>query len=88
MEIEYIYPDPNDEDDKNFRKQMKQLKNESNLGCLLLVLFMLGGGFIFLTILPAILVVLGYSILFLGVYIIYKVYLETFVWKIIDKLKR
>ena len=84
MEIEYIYPDP---DDKDLKKQIKQMQRENTLGCLVLGLFILGGLFLFLTMLPVILVVLGYSILFLSVYILYKAYLEDFVLTIIDKIK-
>jgi len=84
MEIEYIYPDP---DDKDLKKQIKQMQRENTLGCLVLGLFILGGLFLFLTMLPIILVVLGYSILFLSVYILYKAYLEDFVLTLIDKIK-
>ena len=86
MEIEYIYPDP--DNDKDFKKQFKQMQKDSSLGCLILGLCLLGGLFIFLTMLPVILVVLGYSILFLSVYIVYKAYLEDFVLNFIDKIKR
>lgn len=85
MEIEYIYPDP---DDKDFNKQIKQMQKENTIGCLVLGLFLLGGLFLFLTMLPVILIVLGYSILFLSVYIIYKAYLEDFVLNLINKIKR
>ena len=84
MEIEYIYPDP---DDKDLKKQIRQMQRDNTLGCLVLGLFILGGLFLFLTMLPIILVVLGYSILFLSVYILYKAYLEDFVLTIIDKIK-
>lgn len=85
MEIEYIYLDP---DDKDFNKQIKQMHNQNMIGCLILGLVLLGGLFIFLTMLPIILIVIGYSILFLSIYIVYKAYLEEFVIKIINKLKR
>ena len=85
MEIEYIYPDP---DDKDFNKQIKQMQKENTIGCLVLGLFLLGGLFLFLTMLPVILIVLGYSILFLSVYIAYKAYLEDFVLNLISKIKR
>ncbi len=85
MEIEYIYPDP---DDKDFNKQIKQMHKQNMIGCLILGLVLLGGLFIFLTMLPIILIVIGYSILFLSIYIVYKAYLEEFVIKIINKLKR
>ncbi len=85
MKIEYIYPDP---DDRDLKKQIKQMQKENTIGCLVLGLFILGGVFIFLTMLPAILLVLGYSILFLSIYILYKAYLEDFVLTFIDKIKR
>lgn len=85
MEIEYIYPDPND---KDFNKQIKQMQKENTIGCLVLGLIFLGGLFLFLTMLPIILIVLGYSIIFLSIYILYKAYLEDFVLRFIDKIKR
>ena len=85
MEIEYIYPDP---DDKDFKKQIKQMQKENTIGCLVLGLIFLGGLFLFLTMLPIILIVLGYSIIFLSIYILYKAYLEDFVLRLIDKIKR
>ena len=84
MEIEYIYPDP---DDKDFNKQIKQMQKENTIGCLVLGLIFLGGLFLFLTMLPIILIVLGYSIIFLSIYILYKAYLEDFVLRFIDKIK-
>ena len=85
MEIEYIYPNNNDND---LEKQLKQMKRESTLGCLIFALLFLGAIFIFLTILPVILVVIGYSILFLGIYIVYKAYIEDMVISLINKIKR
>ena len=41
MEIEYIYPDPND--DRDLEKQLKQMQKENTLGCLIMGLFLLGG---------------------------------------------
>lgn len=85
MEIEYIYPDP---DDHDFNKQIKQMQKENTIGCLVMGLVFLGGLFIFLTMLPIILIVVGYSILFLSIYIIYKAYLEEYVVSFINKIKR
>lgn len=85
MEIEYIYPDPND--DKKIREEIKQIKKQNTLGCLVSLLVIFIGGFVFLTLLPFILVVLGWSILFLGVYILYKAYVEEYVFKFIYWLK-
>ena len=85
MEIEYIYPD----DDKNdLESQIKQIKKENTLGCLIMGLLLLSGFFIFLSLLPIILMIIGYSIIFLSVYIIYKAYLEDFILSLIQKLKR
>ncbi len=85
MEIEYIYPDP---DDHDFNKQIKQMQKENTIGCLVMGLVFLGGLFIFLTMLPIILIVVGYSILFLSIYIIYKAYIEEYVVSFINKIKR
>lgn len=85
MEIEYIYPDPND--DRDLEKQLKQMQKENTLGCLIMGLFLLGGLFIFLTLLPILLVILGYSIIVLAIYIGYKAWLEEPVLRLIDKIK-
>ena len=50
-------------------------------------LFLLGGLFIFLTLLPILLIILGYSIIVLAVYIAYKAWLEEPVLNLIQKLK-
>lgn len=81
MEIEYIYAARNDD------KQRKHLEKQNTLGCLVSLLFLLVGLFIFLALLPLLLVVLGYAILFLGIYTIYKAFLEDFVLNLIKKLK-
>lgn len=85
MEIEYIYPDPND--DKDIRKQIKEIERQNTLGCLtsLLVLFIVL--FVFLSLLPFMLAVLGWSILFLSVYVLYKAYLEAYILNFIEWLK-
>lgn len=85
MEIEYIYPDPDDEHD--IKAQIKQLQKENTMGCLIMALVLLGGLFILLAVLPVILVILGWSVIFLSVYIVYKAYLEDFVLSLINKLK-
>ena len=48
MEIEYIYPDP--KDDRDLDAQLKKMQKENTLGCLIMGLFLLGGLFIFLTV--------------------------------------
>ncbi|MBO5038937.1 MAG: hypothetical protein J6C85_05745 [Alphaproteobacteria bacterium] len=85
MEIEYIYPDP--DDDKEVQEQIRLMKKQDTLGCLtsLLVLFVVL--FVFLTLLPFMLAALGWSILFLSVYILYKAYLEVYVIRLIFWLK-
>ena len=84
MEIEYIYPDNND---KQREEQMRRLERENTIGCLVMGLFLLIGAFVFLSLLPFFLIVLGYSILGLGIYIIYKAYLEDTVLNFIQKIK-
>ena len=85
MKIEYIYPDP--DDDKNITAQIKQMQKENLLGCLIAGLVLLSGLFILLALLPIILVILGWSILIISVFIIYKAYLEEPVLNLIQKLK-
>ncbi len=85
MKIEYIYPD--DEDNKDLTAQLKQMQKESTLGCLIAGLMLLSGVFILLAVLPILLTILGWSILVLSVYIIYKAYLEEPTQKLIAKLK-
>ena len=55
MEIEYIYPDP--DDNRDIEAQIKKMQKENTLGCLIMGLFLLGGLFIFLTLLPVLLVI-------------------------------
>lgn len=83
MEIEYIYPDP--KDDRDLDAQLKKMQKENTLGCLIMGLFLLGGLFIFLTLLPILLIILGYSIIVLAVYIVYKAWLEEPVLNLIQK---
>lgn len=85
MEIEYIYPDP--DDNRDIEAQIKKMQRENTLGCLIMGLVLLGSLFIFLTLLPIILMILGYSIIFLAVYIVYKAWLEEPVLNLIQKLK-
>ncbi len=86
MEIEYIYPDPDDE--RDVKAEIRQMQKENTLGCLIMALVLLGGAFILLAVLPVILVILGWSILILGVYIIYKAYVEDWALSVIERLKR
>lgn len=83
MKIEYIYPDPQEEEDID--KQIRRIQKENTAGCLISSLFLLISVFIVLTLLPVILLILGYAIVILGVYTIYKIYLETRVLNFIQK---
>lgn len=83
MKIEYIYPDPQEEEDID--KQIRRIQKENTAGCLISSLFLLISVFIVLTLLPVILLILGYAIVILGVYTIYKIYLETWVLNFIQK---
>lgn len=85
MKIEYIYPD--DENNKDLTAELKQMQKESTLGCLVAGLMLLSGLFILLAMLPIVLTILGWSILVLSVYIVYKAYLEEPVLNLIQKLK-
>ena len=85
MKIEYIYPDP--DDDKDICRRIREFKKQNTLGCLVSLLTFLAVVFIFLTLLPFILAVLGWLILFLGIYVLYKAYLEEFVLELINWLK-
>lgn len=86
MKIEYIYPD-DDDNNKNLAAQLKQMQKESTLGCLIAALVLLSGVFILLAVIPILLTIIGWSILVLGVYIVYKAYLEEPVQNFIQKLK-
>jgi hypothetical protein len=86
MEIEYIYQDPKDQE--RLSKQIKQMQKSDTLGCLIFFLFFFGALFIFLAALPVILTIIGWTILILGICIIYKAYVEDIILKIIEKLKR
>ncbi len=85
MKIEYIYPDPDDE--KDLTAQLKQMQKENTIGCLVAGLVLLSGLFILLALLPIILTILGWSILTISIYIVYKAYLEEYVEKLISRLK-
>lgn len=84
MKIEYIYPD---DENKDLTAELKQMQKESTLGCLIAALVLLSGLFILLAVIPILLTILGWSILALSVYIVYKAYLEEPVQKLIQKLK-
>ncbi len=84
MKIEYIYPD---DENKDLTAELKQMQKENTLGCLIAALVLLSGLFILLAVIPILLTILGWSILVLSVYIVYKAYLEEPVQKLIQKLK-
>ncbi len=79
MKIEYTYHKPK-------RRRRSRQKNQQNaLGCFILALFLLCFLCILFALLPLILAILGWSILILGSYIIYKNYLESYVLNFIQK---
>lgn len=86
MKIEYIYP-PSD-DEKEIEQQLKQMQKENTLGCLISILFFLCGLFIFLLLLPALLIATGYAAVVLAMYIAYKAWLEERIVRLIQKLKK
>lgn len=85
MKIEYIYPDSKDE--KDLKAELKQMQKENTIGCLIAGLVLLSAIFILLALLPIILTILGWSMLTISAYIIYKVYVEEHIEKLISWLK-
>lgn len=85
MKIEYIYP--NNKDPKDIKKMLKEMQKENTIGCLVAALVLISAVFILLALLPIILTILGWSMLTISVYILYKVYAEEYVEKLIDWLK-
>lgn len=85
MKIEYIYP-PSD-NEKEIEMQLKQMQKENMLGCLVSALFFLCGLSLLLLLLPALLIVTGYAAAALAVYIVYKAWLEDWIFRLIKNLK-
>lgn len=85
MKIEYIYPE--DEDPKDLKKALKEMQKENTIGCLIAALVLISAVFILLALLPIILTILGWSMLTISIYVLYKVYAEEYVEKLIDWLK-
>ena len=81
MEIEILPPDNN----QNFDDEFKKFKRANELGCLVLTLVVLAFLYVFLALLPVLLVVLAYTLFFALCYYIYKAYLEEFLLRIFRK---
>lgn len=81
MEIEIIPPD----DNHDFDEEVKKIKRANEMGCLVLALFGLAFLYVFLALLPILLVILAYTLVFVLCYYIYKAYLEEFIRKIFKK---
>jgi len=84
MKIEYIY---HNNDDEDIQKQLRQIRKENTIGCLMMTLFLLITLFVILSLLPVLLIIIGWSIVFIGCYVIYKIYLESAVLNFIQKMK-
>ena len=83
MEIDIIYPKP--EDEKEFTDQLRRIKRENTLNTLIGLLTLLSIIFIFLLFLPILITIIGYTILIIGTVVLYKIYLERHVLNFIQK---
>lgn len=83
MEIEILPPEG--DDNEKFYLALKEAERQETIGCLLVGLFMLVMIFAFLTMLPLLLVILGYAIIFTAVYLVYKMWLEQPLLNFIQK---
>ena len=70
---------------KKFDEEVKKIKRANEMGCLVLALFGLAFLYVFLALLPILLVILAYTLVFALCYYIYKAYLEDFVRNIFKK---
>jgi len=85
MKIEYDYiVTPSNE---NIKQEMKRLKREETIGCLIGSLILLVALFIIISLLPFILFILGWLIIFIAAITIYKMYFESAVLNFIQKRK-
>ena len=85
MKIEYDYIiTPSNE---NLKQEMKRLKREETIGCLIGSLILLVALFIIISLLPFILFILGWLIIFIAAITIYKMYFESAVLNFIQKRK-
>lgn len=83
MEIEILPPEGDDRE--KFYKAFKEAERQETIGCLMMSLVMLIMGSVFLTLLPVMLVILGYAILFTAIYLVYKMWLEVPILNFIQK---
>jgi hypothetical protein len=83
MEIEILPPDNNDRE--KLYQAMKEAERQETIGCLLVGLLMLVMAFAFLAMLPVLLVILGYTIAFTAIYLVYKMWLEQPLLNFIQK---
>ena len=83
MEIEVLPPEGDDEE--KFYQAFKQAERQETIGCLVMVLFVLVMGFVFLSLLPVFLIILGYAIAFTALYLGYKLWLEQPLLNFIQK---
>lgn len=85
MKIEYIYHADNE--NGITEQELKRLEREETLGCLFTGLVLLIMVYLFLAMLPFLLVITGIMIIALGAYIVYKLYLESWTLNFIQKMK-
>jgi len=83
MKIDYIYRADNE--NGITEEELKRMEREETIGCLLTGLVLLVMVYLFLAMLPFLLVFLGIMIIALAGYIIYKLYLESYVLNYIQK---
>lgn len=83
MEIEILPPEGDDRE--KFYQALKEAERQETIGCLLVGLLMLVIAFAFLAMLPVLLVILGYAIIFTAIYLVYKMWLEQPLLNFIQK---
>lgn len=83
MKIEYDYIIT--KNDSDTEQRLKQLKKEETIGCLIGTLFLLAALFVILSLLPFLLFVLGWLIIFTAAIAVYKMYFESAVLNFIQK---
>jgi len=83
MRIDYIYRADNENGVSE--QELRRLEKEETIGCLVSGLVLLIMVYLFLAMLPFLLVILGGMIIALALYIVYKLYLESYVLNYIQK---
>ena len=83
MEIEILPPEGKDRE--KFYQAIKEAERQETIGCLMMTLVMLIMGAVFLTLLPVMLVILGYAIAVTAIYLVYKLWLEAPILNFIQK---